>query len=579
MTVKGYAMAEKFVFNRALSIVALFFLLATALSCAPIDRTWESRTADLPETELTTQFGKVRGFLKEDVLTWAGIPYGKTPEGSLRWRAPQDPTPWTDICEADKERIAIQLTRGNVIGGEDSLNLTVHRPNTKESNLPILFYIHGGNNQTGESSEIDSPILVTRLNAVVVTVNHRLDLLGFNNLPALKTGDSLEDSGNFALLDINKALDWTIANARHFGGNPRNITISGFSAGGRDVLAILSSPVFSGKFQQAVSFSGGLTIADPDLSRTLIADKLARFAVEDGIKASTEEASRWLLSEEPEVRGYLYGLPSTRLVTAFGTGGIRMAGFPHLYADGSVLPTDGFKAGVISDVPLVLVRGGDEFSLFAVNDPYFAAARKDNALVGEGKAANELRFAIKYGSLLYGYANVDDVIKNFTAYKNPIYAIDVAWGNNPDIVGKEMAALWGSHHGNFLPLITEKSFYSKSRYPDAFTGSGAKEVGTILTAYLKNFIWHGNPNSIDLPLWEAWGDTPNLLTLDADKDTARVFTVHPDTSYDAILDQLAADNSITAAAKKDLLRQVFNGRWFSKKLDQRFGNKDIWIMK
>jgi len=85
--------------------------------------------------------------------------------------------------------------------------------------------------------------------------------------------------------------------------------------------------------------------------------------------------------------------------------------------------------------------------------------------------------------------------------------------------------------------------------------------------------------SADLPVWEAWGDTSNFLMLDADKENALVIAEQSDTSYGTILDLLAADNSLPAAAKKEILSQVLNGRWFSKELDQRFGNKDIWMMK
>lgn len=107
-----------------------------------------------------------------------------------------------------------------------------------------MFYLHGGNNQTGTSAEFNPQLVATELNAVIVTVNYRLGALGFNPLQALNTGDKIEDSGNYALLDIKLSLDWVKENIAAFGGNPNNITVSGFSAGGRDVMAMLISPIF-----------------------------------------------------------------------------------------------------------------------------------------------------------------------------------------------------------------------------------------------------------------------------------------------------------------------------------------------
>ena len=77
---------------------------------------------------------------------------------------------------------------------------------------------------------------------MVVSVNHRLGLLGYNALPAIKGGTDEENSGNFGLLDLAAALDWVIENAETFGGDSQNITVTGSSAGGRNVMAMLISP-------------------------------------------------------------------------------------------------------------------------------------------------------------------------------------------------------------------------------------------------------------------------------------------------------------------------------------------------
>ncbi|MGN1110068.1 MAG: carboxylesterase family protein, partial [Oscillospiraceae bacterium] len=101
-----------------------------------------------------------------------------------------------------------QKSGTQVIGSEDCLYLNIYRPDTGAEQLPVLFFIHGGNNQTDGGEMMDGDTMAAALDAVVVTINLRLNSLGWLNLPALKTGDPYEDSGNFGLLDILCALDW-----------------------------------------------------------------------------------------------------------------------------------------------------------------------------------------------------------------------------------------------------------------------------------------------------------------------------------------------------------------------------------
>lgn len=90
--------------------------------------------------------------------------------------------------------------------------------------------------------------------------------------------------------------------------------------------------------------------------------------VEDGIKATEEEANTWLLTANNDVENYLRGISAERLAGLMGNAAIRMKAFPHLYIDGTVIPKSGFKTKSYNDVPLMLVTGTDEFSLFAASD-------------------------------------------------------------------------------------------------------------------------------------------------------------------------------------------------------------------
>ncbi len=245
-------------FSKFLAILLL--VSVTAISAETISQSTKSisnvQTSVFREnTVRNTEFGIIKGKIdtEHNVLIWTGVPYAKAPVNEFRWKKPVNPDKWTGILNTEKPGdIALQTSGDGVTGSEDCLNLDIYRPNTDSKNLPVILYIHGGNNQGGKSGEITGNAFVNDLDAIFISVNYRLGPLGFNPLPALNTGDNEEDSGNYALLDMAKALDWTKNNIANFGGNPENITISGFSAGGRDVMAMLLSPTFQGKFQKAV---------------------------------------------------------------------------------------------------------------------------------------------------------------------------------------------------------------------------------------------------------------------------------------------------------------------------------------
>jgi para-nitrobenzyl esterase len=529
----------------------------------------------------TTIYGKVQGYEANEgkTLIWRGIPYAKVPVGALRWKAPENPERWTDTFDATKNgNIGIQFTGGKVTGSEDCLNLDIYRPNSNDTNLPVLVYIHGGNNQTGSSSSDNFQQFASNAKVIVVSLNYRLGLLGFNNLPALRTGNPHEDSGNFTLLDIAKSLDWIKANIACFGGNSKNITVSGFSAGGRDVMAMLISPLFAGKFQKAISFSGGMTIADYNASAKLIAKAIAPLVVADNLKPTDEEAYRWLLTDNKDVTAYLYGLAADRIAKLMTNAGIRMAAFPHLYNDGTVLPKEGFNTKKYNNVPLMMVTGSYEFATFTRSDPVFAAIKDEN-LLSDAELYKNYRFAVYYGSKLYGFVNTQGAAEKMIGkYRAPIYTCDFDWASDPAIVGEKMAKLYGPYHGIAMQFLTN---LPGSRIPpDAFKGAGAQDLTAKFMKYIANFLWTGNPNSTGLVEWKPWKNTntsPTQLLFNANKEKALITMSHERSKYEAVLKEMENDTSIPKEVKNKLIENVLNGRWFSGKLDKYFGNLNCWV--
>lgn len=470
-----------------------------------------------------TQFGSVMGYEEDEALIWQGIPYGGDTSGENRWQAPTDPQPWSETLDATQAGVvALQAGADGVTGSEDALNLDIYRPNNETEDLPVLVYIHGGNNQTGQAQEISGKSFVSSQDAIVVSVNYRLGPLGFNPLPALKTGSDEENSGNYAMLDLAKSLDWIRANIGEFGGDSNNITVSGFSAGGRDVMAMLISPLFEGKFDKAISFSGGMTIADEEKSQDIFAESIAPLVVEDGVKNDEDQAKKWLLTSDEEVKDYLYNLDGIRLVGLMSNAGIRMDVFPHLYNDGTVIPTEGFDTETYNSVPLIMLTGEQEFSLFSRFDPYFAEAVSDGSIDTDQDISGQYDFVNKYGGQLYSLFNLEDsAIKMSSNYNAPIYGMEILFGENPDYISEEMAKI-GSFHGVFVPLLDTDSESYAELVTDSYESQGAKELSVMFQNYIYEFISSGNPNGENLTEWTEWQKDAdeNILFLDADDSVA-----------------------------------------------------------
>jgi para-nitrobenzyl esterase len=248
------------------------------------------------ETLRATEYGQVNG-TEDDVthtLSWKGIPYAKPPVGDLRWHAPVAPDKWSvldttkfaNAC-AQYGRIygpgannrydaTIGTTLNQAVGNEDCLYLNVWRPANGKTDLPVIVFFHGGSNVSGYTADpvYDGANLAKATNSIVVTVNFRLGILGFFDLKALKTGaDADTKSGNFAILDSIRSLEFIQRNIANFGGDPDNVTIMGQSAGAINVYALLTSPKVVAEtklFHRAVPLSGGLSLAT-DLPKGAIA--------------------------------------------------------------------------------------------------------------------------------------------------------------------------------------------------------------------------------------------------------------------------------------------------------------------
>lgn len=522
-----------------------------------------------------TKAGRISGIIlnNDKILAWLGVPYAEPPVGELRWRAPQTLKPWGDVRETKSyANVSVQKDMDKTIGDEDCLALNVFRPNSDKIKLPVLFFIHGGNNQTDSGELLDGAYMAENLEAVIVTINLRLNALGWLNIEAIKTGDPLENSGNFGFLDIHKALTWVHENISEFGGDAGNITACGYSSGARDLLCMLISPLFRGMFARSITFSGGFTVTDPEIGARTSTKALAQLVLEDEIAGDLDSAINWLNSATAEVKNWLMALSSDRMATLMAGAAIRMKVFPHLFADGVTIPSDGFASiarGEHYAVPMMLLSGSNEFSFQANNDPMFKG--KD---LCDADVMNDYKFACKYGSALFGYANAEHSAKAFSTYENqpPIFAARFAWGTNPEITDEIGAMCAGGTHG--LDLFTmmgiERDSYNLS--PNFYTAKNRKgrvELGELYLAYVNNFIRTGDPNAENLPQWESWNsENPKLLRTDADNEKA---VVYMDSGCvvdeEKLFEDLLEDTAVSAEIKAKIIEEVLNERFFSDRLD------------
>jgi para-nitrobenzyl esterase len=333
--------------RRGLRAAALLSALALG---APLAAT-ASASAEVPLTHsaslvVRTTGGAIRGKAADSVHEFLGIPYAAPPAGALRWKPPAPAARWRGVREATQfgPNCAQPSTPfGMPSTSEDCLYLNVFAPSAQRSGpLPVMVWIHGGAYISGESNDFDPTQLVDR-GVIVVSVNYRLGALGFLAASGLAASDG--SAGDYGLMDQQAALRWVHANIGRFGGDPRDVTLFGESAGGQSVLAQLASPGARGLFSRAIVESGAYTLKQTSLSAA--EESGANFATSVGC-AATDAAC-------------LRAVPVATLLAKQNENGYR----PDV--DGRVLTQtldSAFSSGQFARVPVVIGSNHDEYRLF-----------------------------------------------------------------------------------------------------------------------------------------------------------------------------------------------------------------------
>lgn len=467
--------------------------------------------------------GKLQGYIRNNIFTYLGVPYA---EADL-FMPPTKIKAWDGIKMAvTYGNISPQLTSQqndmfpahwywplwtpkNYTQDNNCQNLNIWTPGLDNKKRPVMIWLHGGGFEAGSSSVEDiynGENLSRTGDVVVVSVNHRLNVLGFLDLSAY--GQEYKYSGNLGILDLVAALEWVKNNIAEFGGDPNNITLFGQSGGGAKILTLMAVPAAKNLFHKAIEQSGaaelmGITLPDQKASR-----RVAELTLEN-------------LNISPENISQLKNVQYAKLIEAANKAMAQaIKEGEKIYSwspvkDGDYIQVDPVESGLTEqakNIPLLIGSCLNEWQtvpLFA----NMARTQSDNKNFWSESQINE-KLREKYGdksdaitkAFIKAYPNkkkadalyIDTWLRtralktmNIKASQNgaPVYAYVFTW-ETPVMGGYAMA-----YHCSELPFV-----FNNIALSDTATGGGekAQALAEKMSQSWVNFAKTGNPG------WEAY---------------------------------------------------------------------------
>ena len=467
-----------------------------------------------------TANGKVAGYIQDGVTIFKGIPYAK----ANRFEAPVQADSWEGIRSCRQygpvspqgarsgwanDEIAFAFNWNDGVQGEDCLRLNVWTPALDSRKRPVMVWLHGGGYSAGSGQELpsyDGTSLAFAEDVVVVSINHRLNVLGFLDLSAY--GEKYAKSANAGLLDIVASLKWVRDNIAAFGGDPSNVTIFGQSGGGGKVTTLLATPCAKGLFHKAIVQSGSMlrtmeskysrkigiaTVRNLGLDASSI-DKISEVPYGE-LLAAGEKAIAQVKSEADRdgVASFIFGWAPT--------------------VDGAVLPSQPFdpQAPAISaDIPMIIGTTRHEFSMTTYVPALRNAGREEvigilKGRYGEGTERFLELFAKAYpgskpADMLdadFGFrpSAIEQALRKSLQGAAPVYMYMFNW-ESPVLDG-----ILRSTHCMEIPFV----FNNADRHA-SMTGGGAQamELASKMSHCWAEFARCGKPSAEGLPEWEPF---------------------------------------------------------------------------
>ncbi|MEJ1240551.1 carboxylesterase family protein [Chryseolinea sp. T2] len=504
---------------KRLSIVITLLLLVTGI---------HAQQHNAPEVK--TSSGIVRGATEGEVSYFKGIPYAAPPVSEFRWRPPQPVKPWKDVRDASKycaDCPQRQWPGATAKTSEDCLFLNLWTPasSARKSKLPVMVWIHGGAFVAGSGSDPGSDgTSFAKQNVVLVTFNYRLGRLGHFAFPALSKERPDEYKGSYAYMDQIAALKWVKENIAAFGGDPDNVTIFGFSAGGVSIHSLLTIPAAKGLFHRAIGHSSGgrdgvltgrpINKDNADALYPISAEAIGvNFARKHKIEGTDTGALSKLRSLS--VEEILDGGQEN------DSSGVRIYSGPIL--DGKLVvetAESAYKSGREAKIPLIIGNCSAE-----VGGAFVSVATSKEALFAQfGEYADEAKAAFdpdgsKEFAEVQTKFNTDWVwgeparmtARAFLAKRERAYIFQFGYVSVP---ARERSR-YGAGHGADISFVFN-TLNARWGAPVEAT-PGEKELARIMNTYWANFAKTGNPNGNGLPVWPLY-DVQREEILDVDLD-------------------------------------------------------------
>jgi para-nitrobenzyl esterase len=487
------------------------------------------RAAEPKFVTAETSFGKIRGAEIDGIRIFKGVPYGASTAGKNRFLPPANPEKWTGLRDAlayghsapQREPGAARNTSSLAVAaaglpeeGEDCLVLNLWTPAVNDGRKrPVMFWCHGGGFSSGSGSSpvTEGAALARRGDVVVVTVNHRINVLGYTCLAEFG-GSDFAASGAAGMLDLVHALKWVRENIARFGGDPGNVMIFGQSGGGRKVATLLAMPSARGLFHRACIQSGAtIRLVERDQATRVAQRLLAKLGV-----------------GRSQVRE-LQKLPVDRILSAYFAVLRDMAGADQMTqgfspaVDGNWIPQHPFHpaaSSVSAGVPLML--GSTRTELTSSADPALFSLteagmrERVGALLGPhagpaidvyrranpGATPSDLYFLIasdhRYSAPVMKIAE-----RRAALAKGPVYLYYFRWETPLD--GGRLK----SPHTIEIPFVFDN--LKASRLTASAPGAPAL-AGPVSDAWIA-FARTGDPNTGRLPRWPAFdlADRPTMV--------------------------------------------------------------------
>jgi para-nitrobenzyl esterase len=478
------------------------------------------QTDELETVVVDTESGRLAGLRKGDVLGFRGIPFAKPPVGALRWRMAELCPPWTGVRDATRYSFVcpqavsqLESFTGGMMGvqSEDCLYLNVWTPGCDGTKRPVMVWIHGGAFVLGAGSQstYNGGLLAAR-DVVIVTVNYRMGAFGFLNLNDATNGRA-PGTGAEGLGDQVLALEWVKRNIAAFGGDPKNVTIFGESAGGMSVSALLATPSAQGLFHKAIPQSGGADIGyDRERSARVAHAILDAMGLDSTARLVDVPTAVILKAQVALLAAARSGRDSRKL------GGLPFQ--PTI--DGALLPRrpiDTLRASAAKNIPLLTGTTREEWKLFTAVNPRLrlmtAKRLAERVTRLESTAAAAMLQAYDEGSPFERF-NAIMTDKTFTvpmmrlldaqAREAPQFTYRFDW-RSPLLGG-----IMGSCHALELGFVfgTHNQKLAKS-----FFGSGpvAETLSSTMMDCWTAFARTGNPSTAATGVWPRYDETRDVM--------------------------------------------------------------------